>query len=82
MLGAILLIAAGAGLLLTARSYLDVADDFNKGRAQDARDRRMPRLVTRAADANARWGARAGVWLGCAVGVAAIVVGVVLLVRG
>jgi hypothetical protein len=79
--GGILLIAAGVGLFLTAPSYLDVADRFNKGRARDMHDRRLPRPLTRAADANARWGARGAAWFGRLVGLVAIVVGVVLLIR-
>jgi hypothetical protein len=82
VLTGVALIVAGAVLFLTAPTFLDVADDFNESRAKDMRARNLPRPITVLADLNARWGGRATMWLGRAVAAAAIVAGVVLLVRG
>jgi hypothetical protein len=78
----VILIAAGLGLFLTSRSYLDVAGGFNKARAKDARARQLPRTFQALFDANARWGAAAAVWLGRGLGAAALIAGVILLLRG
>lgn len=80
MLVGVLLIAAGVGLFVTAPTFLDVGDEVNRWRAADAKRRGVPRPLQRAFDLNARWGARSTVWFGRAVGAAAIVAGVVVLV--
>jgi hypothetical protein len=82
VLGGVVLIAAGIGLFATANSFLSVANDYNKLRAEQIRNGRLPRAFTAVADANARWGGRVSAWGGRLVGVVAIVGGVVLLARG
>jgi hypothetical protein len=76
------LILAGLGLLLTARTYRDEAGRFARWRLEGMQARRAQRLVIRLAELNARWGVAGTVWLGRLLGVAAIAVGVVLVIRG
>lgn len=81
MVAGIALIVAGIGLFLTARPYFKVADPFNKQRAEQMRAERARGVFQRLADRNARLGARGTVGFGRLVGAAAIVVGIVLIVR-
>jgi hypothetical protein len=82
VLASIALILAGVGLLLTASPYRDVAGRFARWRLEVMRERRTARALVRVAEWNARWGPAGAVWLGRSLGIAAIVVGIVLLVRG
>lgn len=81
MLTGIALIAAGVAMLLTAKSFFDEADRVNEFAAREARQSTTPRILTWVYDLHRRWGAAATVWVGRVVAVAAIVVGVFLVVR-
>ena len=81
MLAGVGLIVAGIGLFATARSYFDVVETFNKARARRMRAERAPTVLQRLADRSARYGPRGTVLLGRLIGAAAIVVGIVLIVR-
>lgn len=79
MLAGLALIAAGLGLFLTAGSFFGVAESVNRGLAQRARRAEGARLVIWVHDINARWEAVTTLWFGRLIAVAAIGVGLVLV---
>ena len=82
MLAGIVLIAAGIGILLTAADFRSVADDIERWRVNDMRRRRVRQPLVRLASVEAKWSPGVQTWLSWAIAVAAIVGGIVLLIRG
>ena len=81
MVTGLALIAAGVALLLSSKAFFDEADRVNKFAAGSARESTTPRVLAWVYDLHRKYGAATTVWVGRLVAVAAIVVGVVLVVR-
>lgn len=81
MVTGLLLIAAGIGIELFAAASLSVSRSVGEAQARAGRQRGVPRFYQRVLDFNVKAGPLLGVWLGRVVGVAAIVVGIVLVIQ-
>ena len=80
MLTGILLIAAGIAIATFSGAWLSVSREFGQAQSEAGRQRGVGRIYQRLLDFNVETGPQIGAWLGRAVGAAAIVVGVVLVV--